>query len=196
MAWKVPKYFQTDEYVKSKHYLLSASSPDVFSSTIPKKSSLRSSASQALLGSPLYKKFVPLEQDLYKNGDGSYQNLTPYLHSGRLLSPSRYARGILGQSIDQAIHSHKLTMHGKDDEMKRKWLYDRPQYKLSFKDRLPPVDYKNYDMLQEYLELIHIDTTPKDYVTYAIHNIDLMLDYAVIKIMADRSKCLSLVQIF
>mmetsp|Transcript_35427 Transcript_35427/g.26387 ORF Transcript_35427/g.26387 Transcript_35427/m.26387 type:complete len:119 (-) Transcript_35427:511-867(-) len=51
-------------------------------------------------------------------------------------------------------------------------------------------------MLQEYLELIHIDTTPKDYVIYAIHNIDLMLDYAMIKIMADRTRFLSLIQIF
>jgi hypothetical protein len=51
-------------------------------------------------------------------------------------------------------------------------------------------------MLQEYLELIHIDTSPKDYVAYAIHNIELMLDYAVIKVMSDRTKFLSLCQIF
>jgi len=48
-------------------------------------------------------------------------------------------------------------------------------------------------MLQEYLELIHIDTTPKDYVMYAIHNLELMLDYAIIKIMNDRTKFLSVI---
>ena len=80
--------------------------------------------------------------------------------------------------------------------MSRKWLYDRPLYKLSFKDRLAPVDHRSTDMLSEYLELIHIDTTPKDYVMYAIHNIELMLDYAVIKIMNDRTKFLSISQIF
>ena len=51
-------------------------------------------------------------------------------------------------------------------------------------------------MLSEYLELIHLDTTPKDYVSYAIQNIEMMLDYAMIKIMNDRNKFLSLIQIF
>ena len=78
----------------------------------------------------------------------------------------------------------------------RKWLYDRPNYKLSFKDRLPPVERTNVDMLWEYLELLHIDTTPKDYVIYAIHNIDLMIDYTMIRVMSDRTKFLSLIQIF
>lgn len=59
-------------------------------------------------------------------------------------------------------------------------------------NRLPPVDYKSHDMLSEYLELIHIETTPKDYLMYAIHNIEMMLDYAVIKIMNDRTKFLSI----
>ena len=77
--------------------------------------------------------------------------------------------------------------------MKRKWLYDRPHYKLSFKDKLVPVDHKSYDLLQEYLELIHIETTPKDYIMYAIHNIELMLDYAMVKIMNDRTKFLSII---
>jgi hypothetical protein len=58
------------------------------------------------------------------------------------------------------------------------------------------VEHKSADMLSEYLELIHIDTTPKDYVMYAIHNIELMLDYAIIKVMADRTKFLSIIQIF
>lgn len=31
---------------------------------------------------------------------------------------------------------------------------------------------------------------------YAIHNIELMLDYAVIRVMNDRTKFLSLVQLF
>ena len=48
-------------------------------------------------------------------------------------------------------------------------------------------------MLSEYLELIHLDTTPKDYVSYAIQNIEMMLDYAMIKIMNDRNKFLSLI---
>lgn len=47
-------------------------------------------------------------------------------------------------------------------------------------------------MLSEYLQLIHIETTPKDYVMYAISNIELMLDYAVLKIMNDRTKFLSI----
>jgi hypothetical protein len=57
---------------------------------------------------------------------------------------------------------------------------------------LPPVEHRSADMLSEYLELIHIDTTPKDYVMYAIHNIELMLDYAIIKIMSDRTRFLSI----
>jgi hypothetical protein len=51
-------------------------------------------------------------------------------------------------------------------------------------------------MLSEYLELLHIETTPKDYVCYAIHNIELMLDYAIVKIVNDRTKFLSVIQIF
>lgn len=51
-------------------------------------------------------------------------------------------------------------------------------------------------MLWEYLELLHIETTPKDYIIYAIHNIDMMIDYAIIKVMSDRTKFLSLIQIF
>lgn len=31
--------------------------------------------------------------------------------------------------------------------MQRKWLYDRPHYSLSFKDRLAPVEHKSTDML-------------------------------------------------
>lgn len=81
---------------------------------------------------------------------------------------------------------------GKDQELSRKWLFERPLHELSFKGRLPPVDYKSKDMLSEYLELLHIETTPKDYIMYAIHNIELMLDYAVIKIMNDRTKFLSI----
>ena len=80
-----------------------------------------------------------------------------------------------------------------DSDLHRKWLYDRPLYKLSFKDRLAPVDHKGHDMLAEYLELIHIDTTPKDYVCYAIHNLELMLDYAILKIMNERAKFLSMI---
>lgn len=48
-------------------------------------------------------------------------------------------------------------------------------------------------MLWEYLELLHIETTPKDYIIYAIHNIDMMIDYAIIKVMSDRTKFLSLI---
>ena len=99
-------------------------------------------------------------------------------------------------NLDSQIYSAQLSVKGSDPELQRKWLYDRPFYKLSFKDRLPPVEHKSGDMLQEYLELIHIDTTPKDYVMYAIHNLELMLDYAVIKIMNDRTKFLSVIQIF
>lgn len=51
-------------------------------------------------------------------------------------------------------------------------------------------------MLSEYLELIHIETTPRDYLLYAIHNIELMLDYAVIKIMNERTKFISIMQLF
>jgi hypothetical protein len=58
---------------------------------------------------------------------------------------------------------------------------------------MQPVDHRSSDMLGEYLELIHIETTPKDYIMYAIHNIELMLDYAVIKIMNDRTKFLSII---
>lgn len=58
------------------------------------------------------------------------------------------------------------------------------------------MDRSDKDMIVEYLELLHIDTTPKDYVIYAIHNIELMLDYAIIKIMGDRAKFLSAMQIF
>jgi hypothetical protein len=87
-------------------------------------------------------------------------------------------------------------LRGKDSDMQRKWLFESPLHMKSFKDRQTPVNHKNHDMLHEYLELIHIETTPRDYVMYAIHNIELMLDYAVIKIMNDRTKFLSIMQIF
>ena len=65
MAWNVPKYFQTSDYVKSKQFLISASeSKDSFSNTLFNRgSSLGSSASQMLFSTPMYKKgpFVPLE---------------------------------------------------------------------------------------------------------------------------------------
>lgn len=80
-----------------------------------------------------------------------------------------------------------------ESDLQRKWLYDWPNYKLSFKDRLPPVNHTGVDMLWEYLELLHIETTPKDYIIYAIHNIDMMIDYAIIKVMSDRTKFLSLI---
>jgi len=91
------------------------------------------------------------------------------------------------------MHYDPLTGEG---ELERKWLHDQPHYKLSFKDRIAPVDRLDHDMLREYLELLHIETTPKDYVIYAVHNIELMLDYAVIKIMGDRTRFLSAVQLF
>ena len=94
------------------------------------------------------------------------------------------------------IYSQNLTSKGKDSDLQKKWLYDTPHYSLSFKNRLVPVNYKNHDMLAEYLELLHLETTPKDYVMYAIHNIELMLDYAMVKIMADRTKFLSLIMMF
>lgn len=51
-------------------------------------------------------------------------------------------------------------------------------------------------MLTEYLELLHVETTPRDYICYAIHNIELMLDYAIVRIMNDRSRFLSACMIF
>lgn len=109
-------------------------------------------------------------------------------------------QGVGDMSVDRLAYSAKLSKMGQrydpltgEGELERKWLHDQPHYKLSFKDRIAPVDRQDHDMLREYLELLHIETTPKDYVIYAVHNIELMLDYAVIKIMQDRARFLSAV---
>eukprot|EP00347_Sterkiella_histriomuscorum_P006066 403354196 len=200
LSWNTAKYFQTPSYVKNKAYLLSASETNPQNDLFSKSMNRNSSTGSLLFSTPMYKRasptFVPLEQDLYKSSGDPFNGTSPFLNGSRILTPSRYAQGILGQSVDQAIFSQNLSSTGKELDLQRKWLYDRPHYKLSFKDKLPPVDHRSGDMLQEYLELIHIDTTPKDYVMYAIHNIELMLDYAMVKVMNDRTKFLSIIQIF
>jgi hypothetical protein len=130
----------------------------------------------------------------------------------RPLETSKYVNNILSNGVSTGVgrlpvgrleQGARLSVRGggglgqdEEEKLERKWLYDAPHYKLSFKDRLAPVDRQDKDMLNEYLELLHIDTTPKDYVQYAIHNIELMLDYAIIKIMGDRAKFLSAMQLF